>query len=87
MNARFDTRRRALRADLHIRRVVDRDTSVERVMADAFNLDEMLLNEFGSLDRDSAWCYNTGGGEKLAATQAERFRAAGAYVDLGGVAK
>lgn len=87
MNARFDSRRRALRVDLHMRRVVDRDTSVERLMADAFILDEMLQKEFGSLDRESIWCYNTGGGEKVAATQAERFRAAGAYVGLGGVAK
>lgn len=87
MSARFYTRRRALRADLHKRRVSDRDTSVERVMADAFTLDELLRKEFCSLDRESNWCYNTGGGEKVAATQAERFRAAGAYVGLGGVAK
>jgi hypothetical protein len=57
------------------------------MMADAFTLDETLLKEFGSLDRESGWCYNTGGGEKVAATQAERLRAAGAYVGLGGVAK
>lgn len=83
MNARFDVRRRALRAELHRRRSVDRDNSTERMMADAFVLDETLASEFGSLERESLWCYNTGGGEKVARTQAERFKAVDAYVDLG----
>lgn len=87
MNARFDTRRRALRMDLHMRRIFDGDTSAERLMADAFILDEMLQKEFGLLDRESAWCYNTGGGEKVASAQAEQFRAVGTYLGLGGVAK
>ncbi len=87
MKGQFGLRRRLLRADLHMRRVADRDTSTERLMADAFTLDETLRNEFGSLDRQSGWCYNTGGGEKVAATQAKRFKVAGAYIGLGEGAK
>lgn len=87
MNVQFNIRRRSLRADLHMRRIADSDTSTERLMADAFTLDETLCKEFGSLDRQSGWCYNTGGGEKVAATQAERFKATGAYVGLGEGAK
>lgn len=84
MRARFDVRRRDLRAQLHERRVADRDVSAERLMADAFILDEMLTNEFGLLPRESVWCYNTGGGKKVAATQAKRLKAAGVYVGIGG---
>lgn len=87
MNVQFNIRRRTLRADLHMRRVADRDTSTERLMADAFTLDETLCKEFGSLDRQSGWCYNTGGGAKVAVTQAKRFRTAGAYVGLSEGAK
>ncbi len=87
MNVQFNKRRRTLRADLHMRRVADRDTSTERLMADAFTLDETLRNEFGSLDRQSGWCYNTGGGEKVATTQAQRFKVSGTYVGLGEGAK
>ena len=85
MIARFDVRRRDLRVQLHERRVADRDVSAERLMADAFILDEILTNEFGSLPRESVWCYNTGGGKKAAATQAKRFKSAGVYDDIGGV--
>lgn len=85
MSARFDVRRRDLRVQLHRRRVADCDTTTERLMADAFILDEKLISEFGSLPRESGWCYNTGGGKKAAETQAKRFRAAGVYDGLGGV--
>ena len=83
MTARFDVRRRELRAQLHERRIADRDVSAERFMADAFILDEMLTNEFRSLPRESVWCFNTGGGKKVAAAQAKRLKAAGAYVGIG----
>lgn len=83
MSARFDVRRRYLRVQLHNRRSADCDNSTERLMADAFTLDEKLIIEFGSLSRESGWCYNTGGGKKAAETQAKRFRAAGVYVGLG----
>ncbi|MEN9902548.1 MAG: hypothetical protein RL651_1212 [Pseudomonadota bacterium] len=87
MNVQFNIRRRTLRAELHKQRVADRDTSTERLMADAFTLDETLRSEFGSINRESGWCYNTGGGAKVAVTQAKRFRTAGAYVGLGEGAK
>ena len=55
MNARFDMRRRELRTQLHIRRISDGDTSKERMAADAVTLDALLLDEFGSLQRESTW--------------------------------
>jgi len=85
MTARFDVRRRDLRVQLHQRRVVDRDVSAERLMADAYVLDEQLISEFGSLPYESGWCYNTGGGKEVAETQAKQFKAAGVYDGLGSV--
>lgn len=83
MGTHFDARRRDLRVQLHKRRTLDHDTSTERLMADAFILDEKLIGEFGSLPRESGWCYNTGGGKKAAETQAKQFSAAGVYDGLG----
>lgn len=85
MSVRFDVRRRDLREQLHKRRTLDHDTSTKRLMADAFMLDEKLISEFGSLPRESVWCFNTGGGKKAAETQAKRFKAMGVYEGLGGV--
>lgn len=80
---RFDNRRRQLRAALQARRVGDRDASTERLMADAFVLDELLVSEFVSLPRESNWCFNTGGGKEVAAILAVRFKARGTYDGLG----
>lgn len=80
---RFDSRRRQLRAALQASRADDHDASTERLMADAFVLDELLVREFGSLLRESTWCFNTGGGKEVAASLAVRFKARGTYDGLG----
>lgn len=84
MNARLDVRRRALRAQLSIRRSADRDTTKDRMMADAVVLDELLSNEFGSLTKASTWLFYGNGGRTAAKAYAERFKSAGVYVGLGG---
>lgn len=84
ISTRFDMRRRELRTQLHIRRISDGDTSKERMAADAVTLDGLLLNEFGSLQRESTWSIGAGMTRKAALAHAERFKAAGAYVGLGG---
>ena len=83
MTDRFDVRRRALRTELHKRRISDADTSKERMAADAVTLDAHLLDEFGSLKRESSWSIGSGMTRKAALTHAERFKASGAYLDLG----
>lgn len=84
MSARFDMRRRALRIQLSNRRSADRDDSKERMMADAVVLDELLSDEFGSLSKVSTWLFFGNGGRTAAKAYAERFKAVGVYVGLGG---
>lgn len=85
MTARFDARRRELRAELHRRRCSARDHSKERLMADAVVLDETLGKEFGPLPRISTWLFfGNGGCRKVAVAHSERFKAAGVYVGIGG---
>lgn len=81
----FDIRRRALRAQLHNCRVNDRDTSKDRIMADAIVLDERLLQEFGSLPKISTWSFIGNGGRQVAEAYAEQFKAVGVYADLGSI--
>lgn len=83
MSTNFDERRRELRAELHRRRCDIRDHSKERVMADAVMLDELLLEQFSSLPKTSTWSFFGNGGRTAAKAYADRFKAAGVYVDLG----
>ncbi len=87
MKFRFDMQRRALRAELHKRRTASRDNRVERLMADGHTLDRILGKEFGTIERESGWCFLGNGGVKVAETEAKRLKALGVYDNLGGVMK
>ena len=72
-----------LRAQLHQNRIITRDNSKERVMADVVVLDEMLLKEFGRLPKTSTWLFVGNGGRQASEAYAERLKVVGVYLALG----